>query len=362
MTIKVGIHKAWHNKVDPELEIYRKILLHNNIHFIDMDSSQPGFWDEVKTITHFIFKWGHIDNHHQLALTIIPIIEKEYGIPCFPNTATCWHYDNKIRQDLLLKAHGFPFCESFICWEKASAMRWAETARLPLVFKLTKGASSHNVVLVKSRYHLKKIIRRMFGRGVNQDKIGFFKRLKVFNYSLKKLYIHYGIIIRNFLYSRDLTHYWMKHKNYVYFQKFMPGNEYDTRVTISGAKRAYALIRYNRKGDFRASGSNNWSLDHDKIDMQFVKLAFEISKKLGFQSMAFDFMYDENRKPVIGEITYCFGDWPEFSDGHWDENLVWHPGNHCPQYFELVDLLNMPDLKMPKIEYTSPYLKAKIKK
>jgi hypothetical protein len=68
--------------------------------------------------------------------------------------------------------------------------------------------------------------------------------------------------------------------------------------------------------------------------------------------MAYDFIYDENKKPVIVEISYCFGDYPEFSNGYWDEYLTWHEGRFLPQYFELVDLLGRDDLILP--EWVTP--------
>ena len=74
------------------------------------------------------------------------------------------------------------------------------------------------------------------------------------------------------------------------------------------------------------------------------------------QSMAYDFIYDENRKPVIVEISYCFGDYPEFSTGYWDESLIWHDGKFLPQYFELVDLLSKEDMILPeRINPSSSY-------
>ena len=76
--------------------------------------------------------------------------------------------------------------------------------------------------------------------------------------------------------------------------------------------------------------------------------------------MAYDFIYDENKNPLIAEISYTYGDYPEFSNGYWDKNLIWHSGHYFPEYFELVDALHMPELKLPDIELNSPYKKAKL--
>jgi hypothetical protein len=74
--------------------------------------------------------------------------------------------------------------------------------------------------------------------------------------------------------------------------------------------------------------------------------------------MAYDFVYDENNNPTILEISYTYGDYPEFSTGYFDTELIWHKGHYIPEYLELVDALKMPDLKQPDIELDSPYKMA----
>jgi len=89
--------------------------------------------------------------------------------------------------------------------------------------------------------------------------------------------------------------------------------------------------------------------------MELVKLGYQISKTMDFQVMAYDFIYDENKKPKLVEISYTYGDYPEFSTGYWDPDLKWHEGSFWTQYLELVDALNMPELKQPFIKPTGHY-------
>jgi glutathione synthase/RimK-type ligase-like ATP-grasp enzyme len=348
----VGIHNTWPRKPDYISDVYRAILRANNIEYLDLDSSEPDFWYKVATLDAFIYRWAHTDYHHQHAATIIPVIEQFYHKPCFPNWNTCWHYDDKIKQSLMLKAKGFPACDFKLFWTKTDAGSFIESYKdYPIVFKLKSGSGSMQVKLLKSRKEALHALEKSFSAGFSPDYYGIRNTLKTFNYDLYKT----GRSLIKMIYLRYLSDrlnpQWIRQKNYFYVQKFYPGNDYDTRVQITG-KRAFAFIRYNRPNDFRASGSNNWSLDRDKIDMEFVKIAFNISKTFGFQSMAYDFIYDENRKPAIVEISYCFGDYPEFSNGYWDESLVWHEGRFLPQYFELVDLLDKTSLVLP--DYVKP--------
>lgn len=343
----VGIHNTFPGVTDSISDVYRQILKANNIDYKDLSSGSPDFWEEVKKVDVFIYRWAHTDYHHQHAETIIPVIEKFYGKRCFPNWATCWHYDDKVKQSLMLSAMGFPACRYNVFWDKASAERWIEqNSEYPIVFKLKSGSGSLQVKLVRSGSEASIFVRKMFGRGLSGNYQGILGTFKVFNYKIPKTLKYYGKSLLLYPFSANVAKQWIRQKNYFYVQKYYAGNQYDTRVQITG-RRAFAFVRYNRPGDFRASGSNNWSLDHDKIDMEFINIAFEISRTLGFQSMAYDFIYDENKKPVIVEISYCFGDYPEFSNGYWDESLIWHSGRFLPQYFELKDLLLKEDLILP---------------
>lgn len=362
MNIFVGIHKTWKRKEDPGLKVYKDILDYNSINYVELDSSDLDFWLQLNNITHFIFKWGHIDHHHQLAKTILPIIENEYKIKCFPNQSTCWHYDDKIKQYLLLKVNKFPVVESWTFWDKDKAIEWLESATFPLVFKLKGGAGGISVQLVKNKKHAIKLTRRIFGNGISQGNFGIKNTFITHNFNLKKIFRHYAIGLRNKFLLKEKIGFWQKHKNYIYFQKYLPNNEFDTRVTTAGL-RVHAFRRFNRKNDFRASGSDRWDINPANIDMRMIEIALNISKHFGFQSMAYDFLYDENKNPKIIEMSYLYGGagYPDFMNGYWDENLIWHEGRFWPQHFELIDFLEIPNLKLPpNLKMESHYSKIKV--
>ena len=50
-----------------------------------------------------------------------------------------------------------------------------------------------------------------------------------------------------------------------------------------------------RKNDFRASGSGNFIIDHNKIDIEMVRISFYIAKILKLQSVAFDFLKKDDK-------------------------------------------------------------------
>ncbi len=125
----------------------------------------------------------------------------------------------------------------------------------------------------------------------------------------------------------------------------MPDNNYDTRMTVIG-KRGFAFRRFVKKNDFRASGSGNFDTNPKHIDLKCLEIAFEISRKLNFVTMAYDFIYDVDKRPYINEITYCFVDTAvQNCTGYWDEDLKWYKLQEWPQYYQLSDFISTKDLK-----------------
>ena len=350
----VGIHKAQYGIIDDISIKFKKILEHNNIPYVLLDINKLDFWEQVKKVDLFIYMWKHEDYYKRLAKTILPIIENHLKIKCLPNQDTCWHYDDKIKQYYLLKNHGFPVVDSWVFWDKKEALSWIKYAKFPLVFKLAGGAGSSNVILLKNKNQAISLIKRMFGKGIITSKIPGFGTIRYKYFNPYKEMRHFARKIKNLIEGKYPSPFWQINKDYVYFQKFLPNNTYDTRVTTIG-NRIYAFRRFVRENDFRASGSDNWSLDRSQIDMNLVKLGYEISKTMNFQVMAYDFIYDENKEPKVVEISYTYGDYPEFSNGYWDPQLNWHSGSYWTQYLELIDALNMPNLKQPYIKPTGHY-------
>lgn len=337
------------NRLSSYSEKFKEILIRNNIPYRFIDPNSDSLLDDIKTCTHLLFNHSQGDTDILIYESIFNIAQNTYHIKCFPNYETYWPYENKIKEFYLLKSHDFPIIDSHIFWNYNQAYEFIKKTQFPIVAKLPKGASSSNVVIVNSIDDGKKIINQVFNKGVKTRGLNNSSNLV----SLSKVGIlKYGkAILKSFLLNfeilKDKTEYpeWQIQKDSILFQWYLPNNSFDTRVTIIG-NRAFAFRRFVRKNDFRASGSGNFDTDSEKIDTQCLEIAFAISKKLKFDTMAYDFIYDENRKPFISEISYCFVDWViQRCPGFWDENLSWHNGQNWPQYYQLSDFLLINDLK-----------------
>lgn len=317
--------------ITPFTEKYFSILKKNNINYCQISINDLDFWKKISESSHFIYQWPHYnDTSNYIANSIIPVIEKKYNIECFPNSLSSWLYDDKIKEYFLLDSYGFPVVKTWVFFDENNAKDQVLSMKYPIVFKLIGGASSENVVLIKNRHQARSIIRRMFKKGIS--KYGIKVKNKTYNLA-KEIYCrinkkHAGLQI------------WRKHKNYVLFQEFLPDNKFDTRITIIG-NRAFGFRRHNRKNDFRASGSGDIDYDPDKIDHRCVKIAFEVSDRLNFQSMAYDFLY-KNEEPQIAEISYAYADYAIHEcPGYWNSKMEWIVGRNWPQKLILEDLLNI---------------------
>ena len=254
------------------------------------------------------------------------------GFPVFPDWRTTWHFDDKLSQKYLFEALGVPFVPTWVFLDRSSALAWVEEAQFPKVFKLRGGAGSANVRLVRSRTEARKLVRQAFGRGFpNYDAWGSLKERwrKVRLGKASPMELLKGVA--RFTHPPEFTRALGREYGYAYFQEFIPENTSDTRIIVIG-KRAFALKRFVRANDFRASGSGDFAYDRKEFDERCVRMSFDATERLGAQCAAYDFVFDEGGNPLIVEISYGFV--KEVYDpctGYWDPDLNWTSGPFNPQ-------------------------------
>lgn len=252
---------------------------------------------------------------------------EQSGKIVFPDYNTNWHFDDKIGQKYLLEVVGAPFVNSKIFYSKDEALKYLDSVRYPFVFKLRGGAGSSNVKLINNRQTAIRLIKKAFGKGYPSfDKINYFKeRINKYLDGRDTLLGAIKGAARIFIPVKN-AHLLKREMGYFYSQEFIPNNSSDTRI-ITIDNKAFAIKRFVRKNDFRASGSGNISYSKNDIDTRCLEIAFKISSQLKFQCIAYDFVFDSNNDPLILEISYGFK--PEAywgCPGFWDNNLHWYEG------------------------------------
>lgn len=252
------------------------------------------------------------------------------GKVVYPDSNTTWHFDDKLGQKYLLEALELPLVNSYAFYSRKEAMKWLLDVNLPLVLKLRGGAGSRNVKLIRTRFQAKRAIRKAFGFGFRQydaiwgikENLRNFVKNKTTYKEVLKAFAHLVIPIK-------LEKSKGREKGYIYFQEYVPDCKFDIRVQIVDDK-CYAMYRYVRNNDFRASGSGKIDYDGSKVPVSLIKNSFEYAKKLKMQSVAFDFVPVGNKFKIV-EICYAWGIADgELEPGYWDSNLNWHPGRINP--------------------------------
>lgn len=287
-----------------------------------------------------LWHWSHYDPADILVSRQVIASLEAKGLAVFPNIRTCWHFDDKVAQKYLLEAIRAPLIPTWVFTSEAEAVRWIDSASWPKVFKLRCGAGAANVRMVSSHRQAAALCHRAFARGFPAVG-GYFTDIKSRvrkSRTARDFWARLARAPHTFLNVLSLNRHMPRERGYVLFQEFLPGNDHDTRITIIG-NRAFAFMRQNRPNDFRASGSGSIIYDK-KIDERCIKIAFEVAKQIGSQSVAFDFLYGPYNQPMIGEMSYCYlpsavHDCP----GHWDSTETWHDGNIWPEEAILEDFL-----------------------
>jgi len=321
--MKLAIHHQSGN--DSYSDRWIEYCKNNNIEYEIVNCYNSNILKKLKQFDALLWHWQHTDYKAKLFANSLIFSLDTINYPVYPNLKTSFFFDDKLAQKYILEAIDAPFIKSYIFFTKEEALEWIEKTKFPKVFKLRSGAGSFNVTLIKSKSEARRYIDKIFKRGflptyrtsILKEKIWHFQREK----SIKNFFnISKGLfrcIFPNKVY-KELP----LEKNYLYAQDFIPNCNHDIRVFVIGS-RAVTKKRMVRKGDFRASGSGKMSWDIGEEGRECVRIAFELTKRLKAQSLAFDFIRDKSGYKIV-EISYSAS--PRgFVEalGYWNENLEW---------------------------------------
>ena len=343
MNVSDSIKIAIHHRAESFSGRWIEYCKEKKISYELVNCYDSNIMEHLKSFDVLLWHWSHGSYRDVRAAPPIIKAAEKMGIVVFPSFDTCWTFDNKVAQKYQLESIGSPFVPTYVFYDKEAALEWLSATTFPKVFKLSRGAGSMNVHLVRNYKEGQTLVKRAFSTGfknssgqikenfskfsskktrVNYDWLGKIKRIPK---TLKKI----GLI--NKMMGQEI--------GYVYFQDFIANNQYDTRVTVIG-NRAFAFRRMVRNNDFRASGSGMIDYDISKINIECIYRAFEVSRKLHSQSMAFDFVEDLGSTPLIVEISYCYvSSAVKACKGFWDKDLNWHGVQMWPQDAIIEDVI-----------------------
>lgn len=303
----------------------------NNISFKLVNCYDNNIIDQLKDCTALFWHQHHNGIKDRIVAKQILFALEHNNFKVFPDFKTAWHFDDKIAQKYLFEAAGVPMINTNVFFDKKEAIIWAKNANFPKVFKLRGGAGSQNVKLIHNKKQALKHISVAFGKG--------FSKYDAWS-NLKERYRKYqlGFVSVNEIAKGILRLFWKpkyarldsNESGYIYVQDFIPNNDSDIRVIVIDNK-VFAIKRMVRENDFRASGSGVILYNKEIFDIETIQLSLNISKKINTQCIAIDFVYNENREPLVVEISFGFAVSAYFDcPGYWDENLNWIEGKFNP--------------------------------
>lgn len=200
-------------------------------------------------------------------------LETVLGKRCYPSAALSLLYENKCLEAFLAEVWDLPFARSYVCYRRDDALAMLEGLRYPVVSKVNESSGSMGVELVRGPREARRIIGQAFSRR-----------------------------------GRPLYVPWLRQKNYVYFQEFVPNDGYDLRVILIG-DRAFGYYRGVAGGDFRASGMN--TVEKRALPEEAVRVARRVQERLKSPKLVVDMVHALDGRYVIIEYSItCKTDLP----------------------------------------------------
>jgi glutathione synthase/RimK-type ligase-like ATP-grasp enzyme len=297
------------------------------IEYFIIDCFSPDVIDKLKGTDVLLWHFSGYKFHDMLFARSVLYSAKKMGIITFPDYSDAWHFDDKIAEACLLKSIQAPLAETTVFFSYKDASDWLSAkAVFPLVAKLRNGSGSNNVKLIRTLKEALKYCRVMFGKGLNSSPNLIFKASSNLKSSRSvKTVFNRAKRIPEFLRILRKSRVFPNEKGYVLFQEFIPNDGYDLKIVVVGNKLSH-IARGIRKGDFRASGGGDIFYDRSLIKKNIIDSAFEISDKLDFNCMGFDYVVD-NKSGIgkIVEMSYGFSHTTLLkAGGYFDRSGVWY--------------------------------------
>lgn len=237
---------------------YERFLLNNSINYEYYDIMANDWLAKASKYDVIIWHMTSDPATQEIATNKLYILDKILGKKCHPSFDEIWTYEDKINMHYLYQAHNLPEIPTFVSHDKEDALKYAKNAKYPIISKLVTGSSSFGV-----------------------EKISSFKEAK-------------RIIDSSFSYKGNKTYFpYQRQKDYVLFQEFIPGAEFDLRIIVVGDK-LFGYYRYPNKGDFRASGAGNY--EKKEIDAEALELAYTVKEKFNCTFLATDLLYSKSNQ------------------------------------------------------------------
>lgn len=337
MTLKIAIQADANVLANGEHQSYSKRWFElaeqqQDIEAVAVDVFAQDIIEQIATCDAFMWRYDPSALPRLYADRLLRAVEDGLHMPVFPSLKSRWHFEDKVGQYYFLAAARFPIPATHVFWTREKAAAFCDTTAYPFVIKLANGDKSSNVQLVRNRREALYYVEQMFNWGAVS--LGYRPASKP-RLLLRRLRAASHILGGRNPYG--LNPYVNLQHGYFLAQEFIPDNDFDVRVTITG-NRAFVFRRFNRPGDFRASGSGRRDWDPGKIGEDAVRMGYRIARRLDAQTVTVDFVRRGGELLII-ELGLMYASWcVRDCPGHWElegspdtGKLEWVEGKMHPE-------------------------------
>lgn len=254
----------------PAWKEYKRIFEENGLEVKELFLYGPDWITQLhkqdKDVDFYFFHSDTMWHEYRQILDRIYYIENILKKKVYPDMNQYFSFNDKIKQNDLFNLYSLPHIETFITKEKEEAKEYAEKTKYPIIVKNAHGAGGEDVEKIENKEDAFDLIEKIFS-DTGYVKSGF------------------QII-----------------KDYFYVQPFIK-HEKDLRIITIGDRVETAYWRIS--DDWRKNISRGADFSFEDIPENAKKMCLEISKKLGFNWMAYDILMIDN-EPKLLEWTCNF--------------------------------------------------------
>lgn len=242
--------------------------------------------DNISGCDYVVFK-GTMDSENiRILKERLYFLEKILGKTAVPNWASYWHFDSKGIQRDLFRVQELRIPKTLVIGSSRDIFAMSHFPER-VVLKEPSGSSSDSVRLVRNTP-----LRRWRMRQWLLDAPIYRRSDSV----LRRL----GLKVRR--------------PTQKIVQELIENEGYDIRIVTIGFEYVYVFRRLVREHDFRASGSGRIDQSWDDRYLPLMKMLLAYSKKMEFNTMAYDVVLDKDGVPYVLEMSGSFLGGPEMTE------------------------------------------------
>jgi glutathione synthase/RimK-type ligase-like ATP-grasp enzyme len=228
------------------------------------------------------------------------------GAQLVPNFSLFLAHEDKLLQSLLAESNSIPYPDTNHVGTLEEGEELLNKLEYPVVGKPARGFASEGVKKITGKSEALRFLNDNLQRDYDYQKGNIIKR-----------------IYRQLRYGKRYS----QGVGRIIFQEFIPNVDHDWKILIYG-ETAFALKRYIKEGDFRASGSGKFTFEETPPD-QVLDLALRTREELESPWLSIDII-DTGEKCYLVEFQAIhFGMYTylkannsyKLSDGKWSEDL-----------------------------------------